>query len=131
MPSSAARNATADSHVCTSRPATSKMKASESRTAGSSSMTWTVPSSAMLASLPVDRGQCEAERRAAVAVRFRPKPSAMGFDDGAGNRQADSHAAALGGDEGLKQLVGNGGADAGARVGHADLGLLRRDPLHR
>src|SRR5215831_7958060 len=104
------RNRAADAYVRTSMPAEPSWKASASRTASSSSITWTMDLSAGIAEILSGRGsQREAKDR-----------STAGLDNGAADRQADAHAVALVGDKGLEELRHQLRRDAGAGVGHAD-----------
>src|SRR5512143_1964181 len=60
------------------------------------------------------------ENRAIWRIRFNPDPAAVGFDNRAGNRQSDTHAVTLCGDEWLKQLLSDFRSDTRAAVGDAD-----------
>src|SRR6516164_9645685 len=115
------RNATADSCVRTSIPAEPSWKASASRTASSSSMTWTMGLSDGIAEVLLGRGpQREAKDRSAVGIGLHNDLSAVGLDNGAADRQADTHAVALVGDKGLEELRHQFLRDPGPRVGNAD-----------
>src|SRR6476659_571837 len=86
-------------------PTALSRKANDSRMASSSSMTCTTGLSDGIADLLLGhRPQREAKGRAAGGVGARSNLSAMGLDNGAGNRQADAHAVAFVGDEGLEQM---------------------------
>src|SRR3954471_18121854 len=86
-------------------PAALNRKANDSRMASSSSMTCTTALSDGIADLLLGhRPQREAKGRAAGGVGGRSDLSAMGLDNGAGNRQADAHAVAFVGDERLEQM---------------------------
>ena len=52
----------------------------------------------------------------------------MRLDDGAGDRQADAHARALGGHKRLEQLRADFRRDSGAGIGDADLDQVRLAP---
>src|SRR5262245_38562402 len=115
------RNAAADSWVCTSRPTLRSRKASESRMASSSSITWTRALSDGIAEVLLCHGpQREAKDRSATRILLHGDPPAVGFDDGAGDRQADAHAMALVGDKGLEELGHHLRGNPGAGIGHAD-----------
>src|SRR3954468_6008622 len=86
-------------------PTALSRKANDSRMASSSSMTCTTGLSDGIADLLLGhRPQREAKGRAAGGVGARSNLSAMGLDNGAGNRQADAHAVAFVGNEGLEQM---------------------------
>ena len=70
--------------------------------------------------LPRHSSQRESKNRAASRVRPGFDLAAMGFDNGTGNRQADTGAMGLGGDERLKQLTCHVRRDPGSGVGDAD-----------
>src|SRR5262245_20481810 len=116
------RNRAADSYVRTSMPAEPSWKASASRTASSSSITWTMDLSAGIAEiLSGSRGsQREAKDRSTAAIGLHRDLSTVGLDNGAADRQADAHAVALVGDKGLEELRHQLRRDPGAGVGHAD-----------
>src|SRR5262252_6012563 len=115
------RNAVADSYVCTSRPADPSWKASAWRTASSSSMTWTMDLSGGIAGILLGRGpQRETKDRSTARIGLHRDLSAVGLDDGAADRQADTHAVPLVGDKGLEELRHQFRHDPGSRVGHAD-----------
>src|SRR4051812_40380300 len=95
-------------------------KASDSRTASSSSMTCTRLLGCISEILIADPRHSEAKYRAASGVWFHHDPPAMALDDGARDRQADTHAIALGRYEGLKQLLGDFRRNARAFVGNVD-----------
>src|SRR5215217_7425660 len=115
-------------------PAQSMRNSSEWRAASSSSITCTTGSVGighLLLSHPFQR---EAEDGPAAFVRPGPDSPAMRLDDGPRDGQADPHAGALRGDEGLKELPGDFGADAGPGVGDADqrhAALGGRDAHHK
>src|ERR1700704_4148161 len=50
-------------------------------------------------------GNGKSERGAGSLIRFTPQTTAMLFDDGTTDGESDAHATALGGVEGLKDLV--------------------------
>src|SRR5215471_5791072 len=115
------RNAAADSYVRTSMPAEPSWKASASRTASSSSITWTMDWSGGIAGILPARGpQRETKDRSTAGIGLHRDLSAVGLDDGAADRQADTHAVALVGDKGLEELRRQFRRDPGSRVGHAD-----------
>src|SRR5262249_9327543 len=117
----ACRNRAADAYVRTSMPAEPSWKASASRTAASSSITWTMDLSAGIAEILSGRGsQREAKDRSTTGIGLHRDLSTVGLDNGAANRQADAHAVALVGDKGLEELRHQLRRDAGAGVGHAD-----------
>src|SRR5450759_5230681 len=70
-------------------------------------------------SLVYDR-KSEMEYCSAGRIGFHPDSSIMRLDDGARNRQTDAHAVTFGGDEWLKQLLGDLWRDSRTAVGHAD-----------
>src|SRR5262249_36743486 len=117
----ACRNRAADAYVRTSMPREPGWKASPSRTASSSSITWTMDLSAGIAEILSGRGsQREAKDRSTAGIGLHRDLSTVGLDNGAADRQADAHAVALVGDKGLEELRHQLRGDAGASVGHAD-----------
>src|SRR6516225_6063488 len=115
------RNATADSCVRTSIPADPSWKASAWRTASSSSMTWTMDLSGGIAEiLPAGGPHRKPKARSADGIGLHPDLSAVGLDNGAADRQADTHAVALVGDKGLEELRHQFLRDPGPGVGNAD-----------
>src|SRR5499427_4272439 len=102
-------------------PADPSWKASAWRTASSSSMTWTMDLSGGIAEiLPGGGPYREPKDRSAGGIGLHRDVSAVGLDNGAADRQADTHAVALVGDEGLEELRHQFRRDPGAGVGHAD-----------
>src|SRR5262245_66019037 len=102
-------------------PAQPSRKASASRTASSSSITWTMDLSAGIAEILSGRGsQREAKDRSTAGIGLHRDLSTVGLDNGAANRQADTHAVALVGDKGLEELQHQLRRDAGAGLRHAD-----------
>src|ERR1700730_5574881 len=96
-------------------------KASDWRTASSSSITWTMALSDGIAQiLRAYAPQREAKDGPAGRIALRTDLSAVGLYNGAGDRQAHAHAVALGGDEGLKQLRRHFRCYPAAGVRHAD-----------
>src|SRR4051794_614728 len=86
-------------------PTALSRKANDSRMASSSSMTCTTALSDGIADLLLGhRPQREAKGRAPSGVGARSDLTAVGLDDGAANRQADTHAMAFVGDERLEQM---------------------------
>ena len=75
--------------------------------------------------------QGEAKHGSAAGVGLGPHLAAMRLDDAFGDRQSDAHARGLGGDEGLKQAIGNLLGDARAGVGDADLDHIAVNGLGR
>src|SRR5262245_15746374 len=115
------RNAAAESWVCTSMPTVPSRKASDSRMASSSSMTWTTALSDGIAEVLLGYGpQGEAKDRPAAGIGLHADLPAVGLDDGAGDRQADAHAMGLVGNEGLEQLRHDLGRDSRTGIGDAD-----------
>src|SRR5499427_486012 len=115
------RNATADSCVRTSMPADPSWKASAWRTASSSSMTWTMDLSGGIAEiLPGGGPYRKPKDRSAGGIGLHRDLSAVGLDNGAADRQADTHAVALVGDKGLEELRHQFLRDPGPGVGNAD-----------
>src|SRR5689334_16230839 len=95
------------------------------RKAGSSSTMWTTRSSGIVFLVPRFSGEGEAENCSADWVRFGPKLAAMRFDDSAADREAEPHAAALGRNEWLEQVLRDFRRQARAAISHRDLdGLL-------
>src|SRR6516164_3701744 len=102
-------------------PADPSWKASASRTASSSSMTWTMGLSDGIAEILAGRRpQREAKNRSTRGIGLRRDLSAVSLDDGAADRQADTHAVALVGDKGLEELRHQFLRGPGPGVGHAD-----------
>src|SRR5262245_56515448 len=97
-----------------------RRKASDSRTAESSSMTWTMGSSAMVG-LRLDSPKCEVERGPAAGIGLSPDASAMRFDDRPRDRKADPHPLALGREERLEKLRLGALLEAGTGIGDGDL----------
>src|SRR5215831_10414343 len=114
------RKATAESYTRTANPSVLSRKASDWRTATSSSITWTTWLDGM-GRLLARPAQGEAEDGAAARAGLDPDPAAMRLDDGAADREPKSHALALGGDEGLEQVRGHFGRQARPGIGDADL----------
>src|SRR5262245_28879210 len=115
------RKTAADSYVCTSRPADPSWKASAWRTASSSSITWTMDLSGGIVEILPGRGPYgELKDRSAGGIGLHRDLPAVRLDNGAADRQADAHAVALVGDEGLEELRHQFRRDPGAGVGHAD-----------
>src|SRR5262249_46524134 len=115
------RNRAAESYVRTSMPAEPSWKASASRTASSSSITWTMDfSGGIVEILPGGGPQREAKDRSTGGIGLRHDLSTVGLDNGAADRQADTHAMALVGDKGLEELGHQFRRDPGPGVGHAD-----------
>src|SRR5215471_15971999 len=115
------RNATADSYVRTSIPADPSWKASAWRTASSSSMTWTMDLSDGIAEILLARGLYgEAKNRSTAGIGLHRDLSTVGLDNGAADRQADTHAVTFVGDKGLEELRHQLRRDPGPRVGNAD-----------
>src|SRR6516164_4896187 len=115
------RNTAADSYVRTSIPADPSWKASASRTASSSSMTWTMGLSDGIAEILPPRGpQREAKNRSTRGIGLHRDLSTVGLNNGAADRQADTHAVALVAHKGLEELRHQFRCDPGAGVGHAD-----------
>src|SRR5947208_16967499 len=63
-------------------------------------------------------GNGKSKRGAGPVVRFTPKTTTMLFDNGTADGQADTHSIALGGVEGLKNLVHGVGLEADADILH-------------
>src|SRR5262252_9895574 len=102
-------------------PADPSWKASAWRTASSSSMTWTMDLSGGIAEiLPGGGPYREPKDRSAGGIGLHRDLAAVGLDNGAADRQADTHAVALVGDEGLEELRDQFLRDPGPGVGHAD-----------
>src|SRR5215468_984070 len=99
------RNAAAESYVRTSIPADPNWKASTSRTASSSSITWTIGfSDDMVRGLLRGRAQRKVKDRSAGRIGLRRDPSTMRLDNCAADRQAYTHAARFACDKRLEQL---------------------------
>src|SRR5437868_239242 len=118
------RKAVAESCTRTAKPAVLRRNASDWRTAASSSMTWTTLLFDKGRLLVLCRAQGEAEDRAAARPGIDPDPAAMRLDDGPADRQAQSHALALGGDERLEELRGDLGSKPGSGIGDAHFDRL-------
>src|SRR5258705_1570122 len=63
-------------------------------------------------------GNGKSERGAGPVIRFTPQTPTVLFDDGTADGQSDAHATALGGVEGLKELVHDVGLEANADILH-------------
>src|ERR1700680_2534093 len=61
-------------------------------------------------------GNGKSKRGAGPVIRFTPQTTTMLFDDGPADGQSDAHATALGGVEGLKELVHDVGLEANADI---------------
>src|SRR5215469_9618251 len=121
----ASRKVLAESKLRTSSCAARSKNARDSRSPSSSSMICTTGcaaafSEAIAAFLLAYGRQCEAKDGAAPWIWPWRDRAAMRFDDGARNRQTDSHALAFGGDEWLKQLIGNLRCDSRAGIRDTD-----------
>src|SRR6516225_10657260 len=121
----ASRKALAESKLFTASPAVRSKNASDSRSASSSSMILTSRraagfSEAIAAFLLAHSRQGKCEDRAAGWIWSRRDRTAMRLDDRARYRQAYSHAMAFGGDEWLKQLIGNLRRDSAASISDAN-----------
>src|SRR6516225_7848674 len=115
------RKTAADSYVRASMPTDPSWKASAWRTASSSSITWTMDLSGGIAGILRGRGpQREAKDRPTAGIGLHHDLSTMGLDNGAADRQADTHAVSLVGNKGLEELRHQFRRDPGSRVGHAD-----------
>src|SRR5215471_5079812 len=100
--SAALRNPVAESYVRTSIPADPSWKLSTSRTASSSSITWTMGLSDGIGEILQRGPQREAKDRSPAGISLHRNPSAVGLDNGATDRQTDTHAMRLVGDKGLE-----------------------------
>src|SRR5581483_5750377 len=85
-----------------------------------------LPAKLCLLRLVARRTQGEAEYRAASGPLVHPNLAAVGFYDGAADRESQSHALLLRGDEGLEQVRPDLGRKAGTRIGNADLHNVAR-----
>src|SRR5882724_9725524 len=63
-------------------------------------------------------GNGKSERGAGSLIRFTPQTTTMLFDDGTADGESDAHATALGGVEGLKDLVHDVGLEANPHILH-------------
>src|SRR5687768_11122908 len=95
-------------------------KASDWRTASSSSITCTRLADCIAEILVGYARHGEAEHRATASIRLHGDQAAMGFHDRARNGKPHPHAVTLGRDERLEQLSGNLRRNAGTAVGDAD-----------
>src|SRR5215510_11172979 len=121
-------------------PAVLSRKASDWRTASSSSTMCTTKLSGIAASHIALQGK--AEQSPALRICLSPHLSAMCFDDALGDGETDSHAGWLGGDERLKKSREDFLGKAVSRIDDPDLDhamvqqgrfnheLLLRTPLH-
>src|SRR6516162_2531288 len=115
------RKTVADSYVRTSRPADPSWKASAWRTASSSSITWTMGLSGGIVEILPGRGPYgEPKDRSAGGIGLHRDLPAVRLDNGAADRQADTHSLALVGDKGLEELRHQFRRDPGSGVAHAD-----------
>src|SRR6516162_900837 len=115
------RKTVADSYVRTSRPADPSWKASAWRTASSSSITWTMGLSGGIVEILPGRGPYgEPKDRSAGGIGLHRDLPAVRLDNGAADRQADTHSLALVGDKGLEELRHQFRRDPGSGIGHAD-----------
>src|SRR5262249_36236835 len=95
------RNRAADSYVRTSMPAEPSCKGGPSARAASSSITWTMDLSAGIVEILAGGGsQGEAKDRSTAGIGLHRDLPTVGLDNGAADRQADTHAVALVGDKG-------------------------------
>src|SRR5262249_38297840 len=84
-------------------------------------MTWTMGLSDGIAEILPGRGpQREAKNRSTRGIGLHRDLSTVGLDNGAADRQADTHAVALVGDKGLEKLRHQVRRDPGPSVGHPD-----------
>src|SRR4051812_11348121 len=102
-------------------PAFSRRKASESRTASSSSMTCTKVSFRIASLFSADGAKRQTEDRASARIGLHPELAAMRLNDGARNGKPHSHTLPLCRYEGLEQLLGDFRRNARPGVGDADL----------
>src|SRR5436190_1134436 len=126
LTNSDARNASADENAWTAKPNCRSKSGSDSRTDSSSSTTetserWTITNASC--GCRVRRacgiaGNGERERGAGAVIRFTPQTATMLFDNRSADGQSDAHATALGGEEGLKELVHDVGLEANADILH-------------
>src|ERR1700724_2812651 len=63
-------------------------------------------------------GNGKSKPGAGPVIRFTPQTTTMLFDDGTADGQSDAHSTALGGEEGLKELVHDVGLEANADIPH-------------
>src|SRR6476646_5707130 len=121
-------------------PAALNRKASDWRTASSSSTMCTTKLAGMLAPHVALKGK--AEQGSTAGVWLSPHLSTTSFDDALGDGEADAHAGRLGGDERLKQARKNFLGNPASRIGDPDFEhafvqqnrfnheLLLRAPVH-
>src|SRR6185312_14545202 len=102
-------------------PAVLNRKASDWRTASSSSTMCTTKLPGIAAPHVARRFQREAEHCPAARIWLRPHLTAMGFNDALGDRQADAHARRFGGDERLEQARDDLLDKTASGVGNSDL----------
>src|SRR3954451_17299634 len=114
------RKACAGSKSRTLKPAEPSRKSSESRIAGSSSMTSTLALGGIGHLLGGRNGQREAEGRTTGPVGFGPHPAAVGFDDGAADRKTDAHAGLLRREKWLEQVRERIACEAWSGVGNGN-----------
>jgi hypothetical protein len=55
-----------------------------------------------------------------IHVIFGPKPTMVGFNDGAANIQAHPHTVSLGAEKGLKHALGHGFCNPRTSIGYLD-----------
>src|SRR5215471_9323304 len=118
------RKADADSYTLTANPAVPSRNASARRTCSSSSIKCTTALDMFLV-LRRDSPQRQTEYRAAFRIGFNPELAAMCLDNGAGNRQTNTHAVPLRRHERLEQFRRNFGRDARACVRDRDFHRFR------
>src|SRR4029078_2520993 len=113
-------------------PAVLNKKASDWRTASSSSTMCTTKLPGIAAPHFGRRLKREAEQGAPAGIRLSPQLSAMGLDDALGDGEADAHAGGLGGGERLKQTRHDLLCKSGAGGGDPDLdhALIQQDRFH-
>src|SRR5580692_9881259 len=63
-------------------------------------------------------GNGKGKRGAGPVIRFTPQTTTMLFDDGTAHGESDAHSSALGGVEGLKDLVHDVGLEANPDISH-------------
>src|SRR5262249_25757303 len=112
-------------------PAVLNRKASDWRTASSSSTMCTTKLPGIAAYPLARRLEREMEERPAARIWLGPHLPAMRFDDALGDGQADTHTSGLCCDEGLKQARRNLPGKAASRVGnpHLDHALFQQGGL--
>src|SRR5215467_9782071 len=132
-----ARNASADENASAAKPDSRNKSGSDSRTDSSSSTTDTSERLSVMSASSRRRawnafwatGNGKREGGTGTVIRLRPETSTMSLDDGATDREPDTHAVGFRCVEGVEQLAHVLGGDAHAGIPHAHAHTIAVLPL--